>query len=55
MIQYQLDINQIIIDQNSYLHFNGFIRETNTFPEFLAHGITYLKPKDSDTKNPSKI
>jgi hypothetical protein len=20
----------------------------------LAHGITYLKPKDSDTKNPSK-
>jgi hypothetical protein len=35
-------------------HFNGFIREPNTFPEFLAHGITYLKPKDSDTKNPSK-
>jgi hypothetical protein len=34
--------------------FNGFIREPNTFPEFLAHGITYLKPKDSDTKNPSK-
>jgi hypothetical protein len=28
-------------------HFNGFIREPNTFP-------TYLKPKDSDTKNPSK-
>jgi hypothetical protein len=26
-------------------HFNGFIREPNTFPEFLAHGITYLKPK----------
>jgi hypothetical protein len=25
-------------------HFNGFIREPNTFPEFLAHG----------TKNPSK-
>jgi hypothetical protein len=21
-------------------HFNGFIREPNTFPEFLAHGIT---------------
>jgi hypothetical protein len=36
------------------VHFNGFIREPNTFPEFLAHGITYLKPKDSDTKNPSK-
>jgi hypothetical protein len=35
-------------------HFNGFIREPNTFPEFLAHGITYLKPKDCDTKNPSK-
>jgi hypothetical protein len=35
-------------------HFNGFIREPNTFPEFLAHDITYLKPKDSDTKNPSK-
>jgi hypothetical protein len=35
-------------------HFNGFISEPNTFPEFLAHGITYLKPKDSDTKNPSK-
>jgi hypothetical protein len=35
-------------------HFNGFIREPNTFPEFLAYGITYLKPKDSDTKNPSK-
>jgi hypothetical protein len=35
-------------------HFNGFIREPNTFPEFLAHGIRYLKPKDSDTKNPSK-
>jgi hypothetical protein len=35
-------------------HFNGFIREPNTFPEFLTHGITYLKPKDSDTKNPSK-
>jgi hypothetical protein len=35
-------------------HFNGFIKEPNTFPEFLAHGITYLKPKDSDTKNPSK-
>jgi hypothetical protein len=35
-------------------HFNGFIREPNTFPEFLAHGITYLKPKDFDTKNPSK-
>jgi hypothetical protein len=35
-------------------HFNGFIREPNTFPEFLAHGITYMKPKDSDTKNPSK-
>jgi hypothetical protein len=35
-------------------HFNGFITESNTFPEFLAHCITYLKPKDSDTKNPSK-
>jgi hypothetical protein len=35
-------------------HFNRFIREPNTFPEFLAHDITYLKPKDSDTKNPSK-
>jgi hypothetical protein len=22
-------------------HFNGFIREPNTFPEFLAHGITF--------------
>jgi hypothetical protein len=29
---------------------NGFIREPNTFSEFLAHGVTYLKPKDSDTK-----
>jgi hypothetical protein len=36
-------------------HFNGFIREPNTFPEFLAHGITYLKPKDSDTKKTIKI
>jgi hypothetical protein len=35
-------------------HFNGFIREPNTFPEFLAHGITYRKRKDFDTKNPSK-
>jgi hypothetical protein len=26
-------------------HFNGFIREPNTFPEFLAHGITYLSPQ----------
>jgi hypothetical protein len=35
-------------------HFNGFIRKPNTFPEFLANGITYLKPKYSDTKNSSK-
>jgi hypothetical protein len=35
-------------------HFNEFIREHNTFPEFLVHGIAYLKPKVSDTKNLSK-
>jgi hypothetical protein len=29
-------------------------RKPYTFSEFLAHGITYLKPKDSNTKNPSK-
>lgn len=41
---------------HSYLAkaFNEFIQKPEAIPSFLTSGITYLKPKDSDTKNPSK-
>src|SRR5699024_10669215 len=35
-------------------HFNNFIQQPDTFPDYLSQGITFLKPKDTDTKNPAK-
>jgi hypothetical protein len=35
-------------------HFNKFIKEPQNMPNFFKQGITYMKPKDSDTANPSK-
>src|SRR5699024_1828743 len=35
-------------------HFNNFIQQPDTFPDYLSQGVTFLKPKDTDTKNPAK-
>jgi hypothetical protein len=35
-------------------HFNNFIKQPQNIPDFLTQGITYMKPKDTDTTNPSK-
>ena len=35
-------------------HLNKFVLNLSTFPTFLCHGVTYLKPKDNDTTNPLK-
>nr|CAH7720376.1 unnamed protein product [Callosobruchus chinensis] len=32
---------------------NRAIRQPNTLPKFLNQGITYIKPKNADTKNPA--
>lgn len=34
--------------------FNHILHNPLDMPHFLTHGITYLKPKDTDTTNPSK-
>lgn len=34
--------------------FQNFIQEAEAIPPFLTQGVTYLKPKDADTANPSK-
>jgi hypothetical protein len=35
-------------------HFNYFVKEPQNIPNFFTQGITYMKPKDSDTANPLK-
>lgn len=34
--------------------FNRVIQDRTTLPRYLTQGESYLKPKDSDTKNPAK-
>lgn len=34
--------------------FNDLINNPEDIPQFLTFGVTYLKPKDNDTKNPAK-
>jgi hypothetical protein len=35
-------------------HFSNFIKQPQSIPDFLTQGTTYMKPKDTDTINPSK-
>lgn len=35
-------------------HINDILKHPQRTPKFLTQGITYMKPKDTDTKNPAK-
>jgi hypothetical protein len=35
-------------------HFNNFIKQPQNIPDLLTLDTTYIKPKDTDTVNPSK-